>query len=149
MNNLKRNSLIASAFLIGFFGSYLIVEKVDFEKIAVQKIPGESLSAVPINAKLNRAQSQYYYVNKDATLKPKVSAEAYLVGDLGTGEVILAKNEVKKMPIASISKLMTALVATEIAKEEDVAKISKRAVATLGGNGELKAGEKIKVKDLV
>lgn len=95
-------------------------------------------------------QSKYFYVNKksDGT-GPKVSAEAYLVGDLNTGEVILAKNQDIKLPIASVSKLMTALLTEEIAKPEDIVKVSKRATSTLGQNGELRAGEKIKATDLI
>ncbi len=92
---------------------------------------------------------KYLYVNKDITGEPKVSASSYLVGDLNTGEVILAKNQEEKLPIASVSKLMTALVAKEIAKEGDTAQVSKQALATEGANGGLRAGEKIKVTDLV
>src|SRR3989344_4035708 len=51
-------------------------------------------------------KSKYFYLNKDAGEGPKVSAAAYLIGDLNTGEVILAKNQEEKFPIASVSKLM-------------------------------------------
>ena len=92
---------------------------------------------------------QYFYINKSEGAKPKVTAEAYLVGDLDTGEVILVKNQDKQFSVASVTKLMTALVTSELAKPEDTVKVSKRAVATLGQNGELRAGEKIKAADLL
>lgn len=92
---------------------------------------------------------KYFYINKSEGGKPKVTAEAYLVGDLNTGEVILSKNQTKKLPIASVSKLMTGLVASELATGEDTAIISRRAVATLGQNGELRPGEKIKIATLL
>ncbi len=92
---------------------------------------------------------QYFYINKSEGAKPKVTAEAYLVGDLDTGEVILVKNQDKQFLVASVTKLMTALVTSELAKPEDTVKVSKRAVATLGQNGELRAGEKIKAADLL
>ena len=94
-------------------------------------------------------KSQYYYVNKDPNGGPKLSAKAFLVGDLNTGEVILSKNQDTKFPIASTSKLMTALVTTEINTAENTTQITKTALATEGKNGELKLGEKIKVKDLL
>ena len=93
-------------------------------------------------------KSKYFYLN-NADEEPKVSAKAYLVGDLNTGEVILSKNQEKKFPIASISKLMTALVASEIAKEDDIAQVSKKALATKGTNGNFTTGQKIKVNDLL
>jgi len=71
------------------------------------------------------------------------------VGDLNTGEVILAKNQDEKFPIASVSKLMTALVAKEIASPLETTQITKRAIATYGKNGGFKAGEIIKVNDLI
>ncbi|MFA6520590.1 MAG: CapA family protein [Candidatus Paceibacterota bacterium] len=94
-------------------------------------------------------KSQYFYVNKDTNGGPKVSAKAYLVGDLNTGEVILSKNQEVAFPIASVSKLMTALVATEITNADDTVQVSKKALATSGSNGELKLGEKIKTTDLL
>jgi gamma-polyglutamate biosynthesis protein CapA len=92
---------------------------------------------------------QYYYFNKKRDALPTVTADAYIVGDLDTGEIILRKNEDKKFPIASVSKLMTALVGRELATEEDIAVVSKKALATEGGNGNLSLGEKIKVSQLL
>lgn len=96
-----------------------------------------------------KEKPQYFYVNKSEGGRPKVTAQAFLVGDLNTGEVILAKNQEKKFPVASVSKLMTALVTSEMATSDDLVQISKKAVATLGKNGGLRAGEKIKAKDLL
>ncbi len=93
--------------------------------------------------------SKYFYVNKNLNEQLKVSALAYLVGDLNTGEVILSKNQEEKHPIASISKLMTALVAKEIANPTETAKVSKTALATNGTNGELRLGEKMKISELL
>ena len=74
-----------------------------------------------------------------------------MVGDLNTGEVILSKNQDEKFPIASVSKLMTALVATKIANDGDTAQVTKKALTIEGGdegkNGELWPGEKIKIND--
>lgn len=45
---------------------------------------------------------------------PLVSAEAYLVADIDSGDVYLERNADREMPVASVTKLMTALVASEI-----------------------------------
>ena len=100
-------------------------------------------------ARKTEAVSQYFYINKDTKQQLKLSAKAYLVGDLNTGEVILSKNQEDKFPIASISKLMTALVANLVMKSDDTTKVSKKAINTKGTNGELKFGEKIKISTLL
>ncbi len=92
---------------------------------------------------------QYFYANKNTNGQPKVSAKAFLVGDLNTGEVIVAKNQEAKFPMASLSKLMTALIAKEIMAPDDLTKINKTVLATSGKNGGLKLGEKIKISDLL
>ena len=91
---------------------------------------------------------KYFYFNKDTAVVPKVTALSYLVGDLDTGEVILTKNKEEILPIASVSKLMTALVGSELDEGNNLAEASKKAVATYGGNGGFRTGEKIKIKDL-
>lgn len=133
-------SVILGVFLMFFFSSLLPVNLKG----------AENTTATILNASIQEGGSEYLYINKDPNLNggPKVFAEAYLVGDLNTGEVILSKNQDQKFPIASISKLMTALVSTEIADPDDIAKVSRGALAAHGTNGNLKIGEKIKITDL-
>ncbi|MBP6060493.1 MAG: CapA family protein [Candidatus Pacebacteria bacterium] len=96
-----------------------------------------------------REKPKYNYLNKDFGNNLVVSADAYLVGDLNTGEIILSKNAKDVYPIASVSKLMTALVSTEIANPNDIAKASAEALKTYGTNGNFKNGEKIKTDELL
>ena len=116
-------------------------------------VPSNTRETVDLSANANELEAsknpKYYYFNKDFDLSLKVSAEAYLVGDLNTGEVILSKNSGKVYPIASVSKLMTALVATEIPNENDTASVSKSALSTYGTNGNFRTGEKIKTSELL
>ena len=49
----------------------------------------------------------------DALSVPSIHAEAYLVADIDTGDVYAEKNAQSVRPIASVTKLMTALVANE------------------------------------
>ena len=92
---------------------------------------------------------KYFYINKSEGVQPKISAQAYLVGDLKTGEVILAKNQSDKFPIASVTKLMTALVAEELTGPENIITVSQQAIKTLGQNGGLRVGEKIAASELL
>lgn len=45
---------------------------------------------------------------------PHISAKAFLIADLSSGETILEKRAEEKLPIASLVKLMTAIVAHEV-----------------------------------
>jgi poly-gamma-glutamate synthesis protein (capsule biosynthesis protein) len=138
---------LASFILLVFknIDSERIIEPKDNSAIVIQSLTAGKETRDIISEK----KSQYFYVNKDTNGQPKISAEAFLVGDLNTGEVILAKNQDKKFPIASISKLMTALVTSLIMTPEDIAQVSKKALETEGKNGSLKIGEKIKISDLL
>jgi D-alanyl-D-alanine carboxypeptidase len=111
----------------------LVKEKNDFEKIE--------------NSSEKNAEN--YYFIKNPNKKIALDAEAYLVGDLDTGEIILEKNKDSIFPIASVSKLMTALVSLEKQNQEELAIVSKSALDTYGKNGGLSLGEKIKVGDLI
>lgn len=106
-------------------------------------------TATVINTISKEEKPKYYYFNKNTNQQLKVVANAYLVGDLNTGEVILSKNQDEKFPIASISKLMTALISAEIVDLDNNTQVSKRALATPGANGNFRIGEKIKTSDLV
>lgn len=59
------------------------------------------------------ALRSWHYVPIDPQSRPVVSAESYLVADLDSGAIILQKNSDQVYPIASITKLMTALVALD------------------------------------
>ena len=135
---------------IGVFFMYFVFNNIGYGKILQLKNSGAGMAQSLAGEEMARAEKpKYFYVNKDSNKQPKISAGAYLVGDLNTGEVILAKNQDKKFPIASVSKLMTALVTSEITDINDTAQISKKALATEGRNGGLKIGEKIKTSDLI
>ncbi|MFN4181380.1 MAG: CapA family protein [Candidatus Paceibacteria bacterium] len=92
---------------------------------------------------------QKYFYSVGEAKEPKILAESYIVGDLATGEIIMAKNADKKFPIASVSKLMTAHVAHELYEEGEITKVSKKALATYGQNGNFRVGEKINVSELI
>ena len=78
----------------------------------------------------------------------KISAESYLVADAETGEVLLEKNADTVHPMASVSKLLTAIVSKDHIDTRHQAVVSKDSYNTYGAEGELSTGEKILVSDL-
>lgn len=135
-----------SAVIVGIFFVSLLFKDAEYKKIIK---PNENTAIALESLTAPEPTSGLSYFIKDLNLKPKVSAKAFLVGDLNTGEIILTKNQDEQFPLASVSKLMTALVTTESKSSDDVAKVSKKALATSGKNGNLKMGEKIKITDLI
>jgi D-alanyl-D-alanine carboxypeptidase len=98
-----------------------------------------SSDAVPV--------SQYSLTNTDKF--PTLGAGAYLIGDIDTGEIIYEHNPGLISPIASVSKLMTAVIAKEQMNPEHVVTVSQDAYDTFGSEGELLPGEQISVGELM
>ena len=92
----------------------------------------------------------YSVIEKTAIKKPALSAEGYLAADIQTGEIILEKNKSKQFPIASITKLMTALVSLETIDQSQIAIVPPEAL--IGENPSIKGlseGEVISTSSLL
>lgn len=81
--------------------------------------------------------------------KEKISAVSYLVGEINTGKILLKKNENIHFFPASLSKLMTAILTLDNMDLDEVITISEYAVSAEGEEGNLRAGEKISVRNLL
>jgi len=80
---------------------------------------------------------------------PPVHARAYLVEDARTGEVLASYHAHEQLPIASITKLMTVLIAIEHHKLTDVVTVDPRAAAVGESTIDLHPDERLTVRDLI
>jgi D-alanyl-D-alanine carboxypeptidase (penicillin-binding protein 5/6) len=80
---------------------------------------------------------------------PTVDARAWLVENPSTGEVLAAHADRYRVPIASITKLMTVIVALEHHRLNDVVSVDPRAAAVGQESIDLTPWESITVGDLV
>jgi serine-type D-Ala-D-Ala carboxypeptidase (penicillin-binding protein 5/6) len=78
-----------------------------------------------------------------------VSASSAVLMDQESGRVLYGKNAHEKKRIASITKIMTAILAIESGKLEKMVQVSARATRAEGSSVYLKPNEKIKLEDLV
>jgi D-alanyl-D-alanine carboxypeptidase (penicillin-binding protein 5/6) len=78
-----------------------------------------------------------------------VSAKSAILMEQESGRILYEKDAYTKRRIASITKIMTAILAIESGKMNQYVKVSEQAVRTEGSSVYLKAGEKIKLEDLV
>lgn len=80
---------------------------------------------------------------------PVVSAQAAIVGDLESGFVFYEKNLEAVHPIASLSKLMTALISLETINQSRMITISKDDADVYGDAGGLHAGDTLTAQELL
>ncbi|MCX7992697.1 MAG: D-alanyl-D-alanine carboxypeptidase [Fimbriimonadales bacterium] len=80
---------------------------------------------------------------------PQLQARAAILVDAETGQVLYAKNPHKKLPPASLTKIMTAIVVLERCDLDEIVKASEHAVNTKPSSMNLRVGEEVKVRDLL
>jgi D-alanyl-D-alanine carboxypeptidase (penicillin-binding protein 5/6) len=80
---------------------------------------------------------------------PGVYARAFLVENPESGEVLAQHAAWSRVPIASITKLMTVIVALEHSRWNDVVRVQSAAARVGESTVNLRAGERITVGDLV
>ena len=81
--------------------------------------------------------------------KPDVSAHNAILIEQSTGRVLYEKDSHDKESIASITKVMTAIIAIQSGKMEEKAVASRKAIYTEGSSIYLEQGEKMLIEDLV
>jgi D-alanyl-D-alanine carboxypeptidase len=91
----------------------------------------------------------FAFVSPATAAPPPVHASAYLVQDARTGEVLASSNAHAHLAIASLTKMMTVLVALEHHKLTDVVTVDPRASIVGESTINLRAGEALTVRDLV
>jgi D-alanyl-D-alanine carboxypeptidase (penicillin-binding protein 5/6) len=84
-----------------------------------------------------------------ATSPPPVDARAALLVDGHTGETLFAENPDRRLPMASLTKLMTALLTMEKAKQDKVVRVSGPAPSVGESTIDLQEGERLPVRDLL
>lgn len=81
--------------------------------------------------------------------KPYVSAANAVLLEANSNRVLYEKESDEQVPIASITKVMTAIVAIEYGQLDDVVSVSERAIQTEGSSIYLNKGEQMTLEDLL
>ena len=88
----------------------------------------------------------HYEIYTDA---PLVTAHAWGIFDLEDNELLIGENVDERLPIASLTKLVTAETALQTIELATTTEVSWGAVATEGRAGKLEAGETIQTRELL
>ena len=83
------------------------------------------------------------------TYSAEADGRAACVMELATGSTLHARNEMAELPMASTTKIMTALIIIEDCDPNEVITVPDEAVGVEGSSIYLRRGEKISVKDLL
>ncbi|TJX16263.1 D-alanyl-D-alanine carboxypeptidase [Tissierella creatinini] len=78
-----------------------------------------------------------------------LSGQSYVLMEENSGRVLLESNSHQRMPMASTTKIMTALLAIEKGNLEDVVTIDEESIGIEGSSIYLKLGEKVILRELV
>ena len=126
-----------------------------FEQFIEQESVGDKFN-------LQERNLNYYLdnINQENSLQPlpsiikgvadfNVEAKSALVLDVETDAVLYSKNSNEKMAIASLTKIMTALIVLENVNLNDTITISRNAFDTDGRKDSLAVNEKIKAENLL
>ena len=81
--------------------------------------------------------------------EPKINSRSAVVYDRKSKKVIWGKKENERRPMASTTKIMTAIVVLENANLDDTVIVSKKAAGTGGSRLGLKTGDKITINNLL
>lgn len=84
-----------------------------------------------------------------AASEPSVSSLSAVLYEPTSGRVLYAKDADTRRPMASTTKLMTALLAAEALPSDRVIAVSEAAVAVEGSSMGLRAGDRLTVRDLM
>lgn len=80
---------------------------------------------------------------------PETTAAGVLAADLETGHILFEKNKTASFPTASVTKLMTAVIASEQLSTSTMLTITREAFDTYGNSGGFSVGEIFPLKDLM
>jgi len=111
----------------------------------------------PSNSSFNSSQAYIFPIAGPSYLptlntnieRPQLTAKSAVVYDVRSSKVLYSKNSEQRLPIASLTKLLTAIVVLENLNPDDIVEVSKESIMVDGEKQTLYLDEKIKVKDLV
>jgi len=80
---------------------------------------------------------------------PRIAAGAAVLEDMRTGQILYAKQATQRRPVASLTKIMTALLVLRRSNLNDIVSVDAEAAHTPPSNLQLKVGEQLSVRDLM
>lgn len=129
----------------------------------VTPLPQQEDNLLPLKSKLHEKpnsyklkKSSFFCADNSCSIVPKAQAAAayeqaagYAVIDFESGDVIAEKNLSQKLPIASLTKIMMAVVALDLASPSEYLTVTQNAADQIPTKLVMMPGEKISVEELL
>lgn len=147
----KISVLLFAAFFIWFFNSSGEKEnfKENSQKLPIKNKPAAFENFVPPTLVLFK-DSESILPKRNWSIPPlELQAEAAIAVKLDGSRTYYNKNINNRRPIASITKLMTAIVVLENYNLDDIIKISKKDIRREGSQGDLRTDETMTIRSLL
>jgi len=137
--------LIIVLFVVNFFLLFKnsrdnFIAPYSFKEVSDQ---GERAYILPISG------PNYIPILDSNVVRPTVSAKSALVYDTSSSRFLYDKNTEMKVPIASLTKIMTAVVVLENLGSDDIVTIAENSIRVDGEKQDLYLGEKMSVRNLL
>ncbi|PIS32304.1 D-alanyl-D-alanine carboxypeptidase [Candidatus Peregrinibacteria bacterium CG08_land_8_20_14_0_20_41_10] len=134
-----------------FYFSLLFFPALTLEPFAwISPVEAREVSSVTLAfPELQLIEIKNLPVKKIETTLPVIQAKSALVQDLESGEILYEKNSATVLPIASLTKIMTAILVLEENDPEEITTVTDSSPQTEGSKIWLRTGEKVKVIDLL
>jgi D-alanyl-D-alanine carboxypeptidase len=101
------------------------------------------------NSEDNIQKNENNQVVPKKTIADEITSKAYLVGNINTGEIYIAKEERLPLPIASMSKLMTAYVALQVLSPTTTITVTDDNTKVYPDPSNLQADEKFTLEEIM
>ncbi|MBD3156456.1 hypothetical protein GF369_01375 [Candidatus Peregrinibacteria bacterium] len=88
-------------------------------------------------------------VKQEHAIAPVIEAKASIIVDFDSGSILFEHNSSKQLQMASITKLMTAIIALEQGDLDDVVSVSNKAALTEGSKVWLLQGEQLSLRSVL
>lgn len=153
--NLKIFLIVFLISLAGWWGANLSQRKLEnfFYWQKISQNPEMFLAQIDIKPRVKKPSVEEEIQGEaQQNLEFKIEAESgisVLITPEGNKKILFEKNISQKRPIASLTKLMTALVTQEIYHPDQIFNVSKEAVSQEEERGKLKIGENLSLKELL
>jgi|SRR3989344_2885881 len=151
LNNIMRFSVILFTLVIGglisggifFVFIYPINEHVAVVSNHIEPLDYQRAFILPI------VEPKNYPVRDIEIPEPKIEARAAVLYDAFSGRSLFGLNENRRLPIASVTKLMSAIVITETIDLNEIITMPAEVINVDGFGADFKAGEKLRGDDLL
>ena len=141
---------VVFSILFNTLGLGSAAQKVDTSIISQNAGSAQVVDASALNASIPDILP--YPSVKKTIPAPKIYAQNYLLIDNGSGVILASQKPYEQVPIASTTKIMTAVIALENYKLDDIVSVSKKAVSIVAQSGavpDFRSGEQMKMGEML